>query len=421
MITAKNTSEDTIFVQIASYRDPELLPTIESCLQKAHNPGRLRFGICWQRSEKDQWPDIGHFYSDPRFLILDVDYSKSKGACWARSKTQTLYRGENFSLQIDSHSRFVDNWDKLLLDLWYDLSDPKAIFTGYPPSYFPDSTEDKWDAVPHTCRVTRFTDPGTLSAQPHPVPDYKTRTTPVNALHIAGGFIFGPGEINHTVPYDPELYFIGEESSLALRFFTHGYNMYHPHKNILYHFYLRKEYSKHWSENPSWVEYSNVAKKRLNALIGKRDDIDLGIYGLGSVRTLDDFIKYSGIDYHKNKIHADTRKGIEPPCSNSAEGWKEKLVPFKGVLEWDHTQVPTCDDPKFWAIFVCDEHKESIFRKDMWMVDYPGLVTGDMNTLSVDFVYDSAKHEPTYILVWPYSHSGEWEDSVYLPLKTKLP
>ena len=37
---------NTIFVQIAAYRDPELLPTIRDCLQKAKYPKLLSFGIC---------------------------------------------------------------------------------------------------------------------------------------------------------------------------------------------------------------------------------------------------------------------------------------------------------------------------------------------------------------------------------------
>ena len=34
-----------IFVQIASYRDPELVPTIKSMLENAKKPKNLRFGI----------------------------------------------------------------------------------------------------------------------------------------------------------------------------------------------------------------------------------------------------------------------------------------------------------------------------------------------------------------------------------------
>ena len=37
--------EETIFIQIASYRDPELPITLQSCIENANNPENLRFGI----------------------------------------------------------------------------------------------------------------------------------------------------------------------------------------------------------------------------------------------------------------------------------------------------------------------------------------------------------------------------------------
>ena len=44
-----------IFIQIAAYRDNELLPTIKNMLDKADNPENLRFGICWQHHQYHQW------------------------------------------------------------------------------------------------------------------------------------------------------------------------------------------------------------------------------------------------------------------------------------------------------------------------------------------------------------------------------
>ena len=52
---AKN---QTIFVNIASYRDPELLPTLKDCIAQAKYPERLRFGICWQRHKDDEWDQL---------------------------------------------------------------------------------------------------------------------------------------------------------------------------------------------------------------------------------------------------------------------------------------------------------------------------------------------------------------------------
>ena len=71
-----------IFIQIASYRDPELLPTIRDCISKAKQPEMLTFGICWQRDENE---NMGEFAADARFTILDYPWNQSKGLCWART------------------------------------------------------------------------------------------------------------------------------------------------------------------------------------------------------------------------------------------------------------------------------------------------------------------------------------------------
>ena len=94
---------NTIFVQIASYRDIELPFTVDSCLSTARHPERLRFGICWQYDAKTE-EDLQHYQDDPRFRIDKIQYSESKGCCWARNRTNQLYREETYTLQIDAHA-----------------------------------------------------------------------------------------------------------------------------------------------------------------------------------------------------------------------------------------------------------------------------------------------------------------------------
>ena len=102
---------ETIFVQIASYRDPQLIPTIEDMLDKAKNPENLVVAITWQHSTDDEWDSLDKYSGDSRFKIIDKDYKESKGACWARNSLQQLYDNETYTLQIDSHTRFIKNWD----------------------------------------------------------------------------------------------------------------------------------------------------------------------------------------------------------------------------------------------------------------------------------------------------------------------
>ena len=57
----KKSNNETIFVQIASYRDPQLIPTIEDMLSKAKNPNNLSIGIAWQHSIKDTWDNLDKY------------------------------------------------------------------------------------------------------------------------------------------------------------------------------------------------------------------------------------------------------------------------------------------------------------------------------------------------------------------------
>ena len=80
-----------IFIQIASYRDPQLLSTIKDCLAKAKNPKKLVFSIAWQHSLEDTWDNLDEYKDDKRFKIVDINYLESKGACWARNSLQQNY------------------------------------------------------------------------------------------------------------------------------------------------------------------------------------------------------------------------------------------------------------------------------------------------------------------------------------------
>jgi len=70
----------SIFVQIASYRDPQLIPTLTDLVAKAKFPDELKICVCWQHDDKE---DISKFKDDNRFIFLDVPYEKSLGTCWA--------------------------------------------------------------------------------------------------------------------------------------------------------------------------------------------------------------------------------------------------------------------------------------------------------------------------------------------------
>ena len=185
-----------ILVRIASYRDRELLPTLHDCIEKARWPGDLRFAVCWQHGE-DETLDV--FVDDPRFRIMDVPFMQSQGMCWARAMCGERYEGEEFTLSLDSHHRFVRNWDSELIRMMELAPSPKPILTSYPPAYTPGEASPR-GTEPLLMKFESFTELGTISAAPYPFENFRDLTEPVPSRFLAGGFSFAEGRFLEEVP-----------------------------------------------------------------------------------------------------------------------------------------------------------------------------------------------------------------------------
>jgi hypothetical protein len=110
--------KDKIFIQIASYRDPQLVPTVKDCIAQAKYPENLVFCIAWQHAENE---NIDEVKSIPNIKILDIPHLQSRGACWARNQIQQNFDDEEYTLQLDSHHRFVKDWDEFVIGMYNQL------------------------------------------------------------------------------------------------------------------------------------------------------------------------------------------------------------------------------------------------------------------------------------------------------------
>ena len=133
-----------IFVQVASYRDPDCQWTIKDLFEKAAHPsifGSAYAGNSWRmRTKPVSWNPTR---APDHVRLHEVDARASKGACWARSNVQKLWKGEDFTLQIDSHMRFESGWDEILLSVWYQCNNEKAVVSGYMPGFVPLNAFDR--------------------------------------------------------------------------------------------------------------------------------------------------------------------------------------------------------------------------------------------------------------------------------------
>lgn len=408
-----------IFIQIASYRDPELLNTLKDCIDKAEKPENLVFGICWQHSKDDEWDNLDEYKDDPRFRIVDVNYTESKGACWARNTLQQEYGGEQYTLQLDSHHRFIDNWDTELISMLNGLIEKghkKPLLTSYISSYDPQNDPEGRTQVPWLMNFDRFIPEGAVFFLPATIPNWEELTEPLPARFYSAHFAFSLGSFVEEVPHDPNYYFHGEEISIAVRAYTHGYDLFHPHKIIAWHEYTRRGRTKQWDDDKTWGNKnseSHLRNRKLFEMDGLEKDIDFGIYDFGTERTLEDYERYAGISFKKRAVQKFTLdNNIAPNPPLYGEEFEDSFLKiFKHCIDVHRSNFDKDKDYNFWAVIFEDEQGNSINRKDMSPSEIRGYLTTPDDWVKIWREF-SVESKPYKWVVWPHSESEGWLNKI---------
>lgn len=310
-----------IFVAIASFRDLECQHTIQSLFSRAQHPEKIHVGLFWQGDEEEDQDcfEIPFMYPE-QVKIKKIPYQEAKGVGTARIEAMKLIEDEEYTLQIDGHMRFVQDWDETLIQMHENLEaagHSKPLISTYPPEYqIPDNLGNRlFFMLPEFDEnVWRF------SASPYNyVPE-----APMPSASVSSGFIFLKSSGFKEVPNDPYLYFMGEEISLSVRFWTHGYDIFNPAKFIVYHLYTAVNDGTRTDgrvketgvENPKSEHWDNLAIMRINYLLGVQNSItpeatqELDRYSLGTVRSLHEYQLFSGISFHNKTITDASSKGL---------------------------------------------------------------------------------------------------------------
>jgi hypothetical protein len=410
----------TIFVQIASYRDPELENTVRDMIQNAKYPQNLRIGICRQYNETDGFDTLGEWREDERFRILDVPYLESRGACWARNQIQQTYNSEDFTLQIDSHMRFAPDWDQTFIQMIDQLQSqgyPKPLLTGYVSSFNPENDPEGRIQEPWRMVFDRFIPEGAVFFLPETIPGWRDIDSPVPARFYSAHFCFTLGQFSKEVQHNPEYYFHGEEISIGARAYTWGYDLFHPHRVAIWHEYTRKGRTKQWDDDKKWGDknsHSHLTNRKLFGMDGLEQEGHDGPYGFGTIRTLKDYEKYSGLLFEKRAIQQYTLDKHYPPNPynyESEEDWKKDFAQvFKHCIDIGYSQVPE-KDYDFWVVAFHDHKDETIFRKDADKSEIERMMNDPDKYCKIWREFQT-QHMPKYWVVWPHSESKGWCDRI---------
>jgi hypothetical protein len=408
---------EKIYIQIASYRDPQLIPTLRDCIKNAKKPERLRFGICWQHDEAES---LEEFIDDKRFTIIDVPYNKAKGVCWARNLIQQYYKNEKYTLQLDSHHRFTKDWDETLIGMIKQLQKKghkKPLLTGYIPSFDPDNDPAARVQIPWKMNFDRFIPEGAVFFLPASIDNFKELNQPIPARFYSAHFCFTLGQFCKEVQHDPNYYFHGEEISIAVRAFTHGYDLFHPHKVVIWHEYTRKGRTKHWDDDKEWGkrnETCHLRNRKLFEMDGEKKDIDFGPYDFGTIRTVKEYEKYSGLNFRKRAIQKytlDNNLAPNPDDFKSEEEWEKSFLRiFKHCIDIRYDQVPE-NDYDFWCVAFKDKDGNDVFRKDADKEEINRMLNDPDKYCKVwrEFNCDEL---PVSWIVWPHSVSKGWCNTI---------
>ncbi|KVG45055.1 hypothetical protein WS83_25230 [Burkholderia sp. MSMB2042] len=364
---------------MASYRDPQLIPTLVDLIERAVRPEALRIVVCrqytlhetvgeffahgfsqWRTDTSGRYPIHTLTYAGASIELIDVPHHESQGACWARNLIQQHYNDERYTLQLDSHHCFVDGWDDQVIEMIESLRpfSRKPVLTAYLPGYQPDKPRETVvtpHEAPRIMYLHRFTPEGIVLFRSKAIPNWEKRRHPVPARFYSAHFAFADGHFSTAVQHDPHLFFLGEEISIAARAFTHGYDLYHPHRVIAWHEYSRKERPRFWQDHTAetmangtvkqnWEELDFRSLARTRALLGvdgtPRNGIEFEPYDFGTARTLRDYEAYAGVSFAHRGVQQALIDGLIPEHGATAyaseEEWKATLKRAHDIRTWAH-------------------------------------------------------------------------------------
>ncbi|EQC34410.1 hypothetical protein SDRG_08180 [Saprolegnia diclina VS20] len=315
-------TDPTHFIGIASYRDGfKCGYTLWTAFTNAQYPDRVFLGVVDQtgpgdlicleeycRRAKETWPDHDCRYK-ANIKIDARDARLSKGPVIARWQQQQLIGDQDFCMELDAHSKFLADWDVEIVKDWLRTENEMAVFSNYPMAYSFISPGDKISThysshlASYLERSHEYDIPvigGYLLIDDSEVPQ-------MSALW-GGCLSFSKCHAEKRAPMDKYMKWIfwGEEYLRSMQLWTHGYDIYSPsrHGHIVFHNWTNDPQKKRFWDNVTTVaekpREEAIAYNRLRTMLtlpfqGEVDTRELHRFGPGRVRSIAQFLNFSGI------------------------------------------------------------------------------------------------------------------------------
>jgi hypothetical protein len=291
-----------IFISIACFMDNDIVNTIDNCLKQAKYPEHLTFGICYQCNLSNK--DILHKYrNDKRFTIETISWKKALGPAYARAIIYDMFKDEDYFLQIDCHSRFFNNWDIDIINYFEKCKKeyPKVVISNYPININNMKNTVELNRIGHISSVRCIDKNFGIKTHGRFI---NINSKPIPSFGISAAFLFIDKKAYNDVPFDKEIYGglqFEEQTVLAARYWTNGYNIYQMNKHIIATEYLTNV--NRFNERPTIPNYlKNESFNRLCDMMKlTNNNTKQNNCSLGKIRTIEEYYEFIKVRKLVNK------------------------------------------------------------------------------------------------------------------------
>jgi [Skp1-protein]-hydroxyproline N-acetylglucosaminyltransferase len=287
-----------IFCSVASYRDIQCPLTVMDMIKKAKHPENLMICINQQNADTDHDCFNNYDYYPAKIKIIKYNDKEARGPCWARYLIQQEWRGEQYFLQIDSHMRFVEEWDQKCIDQLNGLP-KKSCLTNYVALFNLIESKPYANQLRGPLYIVNK-ETSDLDGFFRVNSDFiESADKPQIGKGWSACFSFSSSELLHDAPYDPytPFLFFGEEMDIWARMWSKGWKSYAPSIPICFTSFDRSYRPTFW-EHPDQRFGDYLSRLRLYYKFGYltdiHDDLKIGLqhYDLDKSKTWQQFLEY---------------------------------------------------------------------------------------------------------------------------------
>jgi hypothetical protein len=291
----------SIFIQISAYRDQELFKTIQNAIDQSSGQYKLVFGVHEVVSPEDSVlePDF-----EAEVRILTSIAPENLGVNAGRHLANSLYDGEDYYYQIDSHMRFVQNWDaKAIADIKHYQRNgiAKPLLTMYPGNYWYKDGVEEFDVINYFMPTKVVFSEKPEQFESTLIASQLATTTTVDCAYtfsVSAANIFTLGEFAN-LPRDTRIMFWGEELLTAATAFCYGFDLVVPTNHLVWHLYYVDQNAEQARRTHAWQDYPDEWQALVKASEGALEE---SLFGLRGERSLDDFGRFAGLNFNTRKL-----------------------------------------------------------------------------------------------------------------------